>query len=133
MVLFLILIFTSFLEVSHSGMIRVFHKLVKRPTISEIDSKQYALSNLRRIINALGALEDNVLKNDHPLSIPLPSMNPVKFYRQDSHKSLPNFPVSCVVALGRHKNEIFHRSFHLLSFAIPPSKWYPVFLCTQSW
>ena len=56
MTLLLILTPTSFSEVSHSGIIRVFHGLVKHPTISEIESKQYALSDLRGIINELCAL-----------------------------------------------------------------------------
>ena len=105
MTLLLILIPTIFSEVSHSRILRVFHELVKRLKIPEIKLKQYALSNLRGIINALCALEDNGLKNDHPLSVPLPSTNPVKFYRQDSQKSLPDFPGRCVVALGQHTND----------------------------
>ena len=96
---------TSFSEVSHSGFIRVFHELVKRSTSPQIESKQYTLSNLCGIVNALCALEDNRLKNYHPIIIPLPSTNHVKFYRQDSHKSLPEFPGRCVTALVRHTNE----------------------------
>ena len=83
---------TIFSEVSHSGIVRVFHNLIKRPTITEIESKQYAFSNLRKMINALCSLYDNGLKNDHPLRVPIPSTNPVKFYIQDSYKYLPNFP-----------------------------------------
>ena len=60
-----------------------------------------APSDLCVIVNALVVLEDNGLKNNHPLSIPLPSTDPIKFYIQDSHKYLPNFPGSCVIALGR--------------------------------
>ena len=132
MTLLLCLTPANFSKVSHCEIVRVFHELVKRPTMTEIELKQYALSNLRGIINALCVLEDNGLKNDHPLSVPLPSTNPVKFYRQDSQKSLPDFPGRCVVALGQHTND-FHRDFHLLSSAIPPSEWSPGFWCTQSW
>ena len=32
-------------------------------------------------------------------SIPYPSTDPVQFYIQDSHKSLPDFPGRCVIAL----------------------------------
>ena len=81
MTLLLHLIPARFSEVSHSGILRVFHELFKRPTITEIESKQDALADLRRIINALCALEDNGLKNDHPLYIPLPSTQRVNFYR----------------------------------------------------
>ena len=38
--------------------------------------------NLHVIIYALCTLEDKGLKNNHPLSVPLPSTNPVKFYIQ---------------------------------------------------
>ena len=50
------LIPASFTRVPHSEIVCVFHELVKHPTIPEIDLKQYALANLRVIINALGAL-----------------------------------------------------------------------------
>ena len=133
MTLLLILTPTSSSKVSHSVVICVFHELVKRSTISVIKSKQSALSNLRVIINALCELEDNGFKNDHPLSIPLPSMNSIKFYRQYSHKSLPDFPGRCDVALGRHTNDFFHCDCHLLSFVVPPYKWSPGLWCTQSW
>ena len=46
---------TSFSQVAYSQIIRVFHEFVKLPTIPEIESKQYALANLRGIIYALGA------------------------------------------------------------------------------
>ena len=56
MALLLRLIPAGFSKVSHSGIVRVFHKLVKRPTIPEIESKQHVLANLCGIINALGTL-----------------------------------------------------------------------------
>ena len=133
MTLLLILSPTSFSEVSHSGNIHFFCEITKRSTIPKIESKKYALSNLRGIINALCVLEDNGLKNDHPLRVPLTITNPVKFYRQYSHKSLPDFPGRCDVALGRHTNDFFHCDCHLLSFVVPPYKWSPGLWCTQSW
>ena len=124
---------TRFPEVPHGGGMRVFHKLVKCSTIPQVQSEKNALLYFCVIVNALGMLEDNRLKNYHPLSVPLPSTDPVKFYRQDSHKSLPNFPGRCVIALGQNTKTISHRACHLLSSAIPPSKWSPGFWCTQSW
>ena len=116
MMFILRLIFVKFSGLSHSGIICVFHKLVKRPTVPEIELKQYALSNLRGIINALYALEDNGFKNCRPLYVTLPSTNPVKFYIQDSHKSLPGFPGRCVLALGRHTTEFFPQCLPLTVF-----------------
>ena len=87
------------------GVIRVFHNIVKGFTTPQVKSKQNALSYLRVIVNALGALEDNGLENDHPLSVPLPSTDPIKFYRKDFHKSLPKFPGRCVIALGQNTNK----------------------------
>ena len=92
----------SFSEVPHGGVIRVFHNLIKRSTIPQVELKKNALSDLRVIVNALGALEDNRLKKNHHLRVALPSTDPVKFYIQDSHKSLPNFPGRCVIALSQH-------------------------------
>ena len=74
-----------FSEVSHCGIICVCYELIKCPKFTEIEPKEYALSDLCGIINALCALEDNGLKNDHPLSVQLPSTNLIKFYRQYSH------------------------------------------------
>ena len=54
-------------------------------------------------------------------------MNRVKFYRQDSNKSLPGFPGRCDVVLGCHTNEFLRLAFHLLSFANHPSKYSPGF------
>ena len=81
-----------FSEVLHGAVILVLHKLVKRSTIPQVDLKQNALSDLCRIFNALGVLEDNGLKNDHPLSVLLPSTDPVKFYRQNPPNLLPTSP-----------------------------------------
>ena len=50
---------TIFSQVSHSRIKGVFHEFVKRPTILEIESKQYAYANVFKIINALVALQDN--------------------------------------------------------------------------
>ena len=44
MKLLLRLILTSFSEVSHRGIVHVFHNLVKHPTIPATQSKQYALT-----------------------------------------------------------------------------------------
>ena len=98
---------TIFSDVPHGGVIRVFQELIKRSTIPQVKSKQNALSDLRGIVNALGALDYNRLKNNHPLSVPLTSTDPVKLYRQDSHKSLPDFPERSVILLGWHTNKFF--------------------------
>ena len=81
MTLILISTPTRFSEVSNSGVICVFHELVKRPTIQAIRSKKYALLNLRGIINALCELEDTKLENDHPLGVTPTIKKPVNFYR----------------------------------------------------
>ena len=92
MTLLLRLIPVIFSEVSQSGIVCVFHELVKRPTIPAIESKQYVLSNLRGIINALCALEDNGLKNNHPLSVPLLARTQsISTYRIPPNV-LPTFP-----------------------------------------
>ena len=109
-----------------------FTSLSNAPRFHMSSLKKNALSDLRGIVNALGALEDNGLKNNHPLSILLPITDTVKLYRQDSHKFLPDFPGRCVTALGRKKTSFSHRDFHLLSSTIPPSKGSPEFWCTQS-
>ena len=105
---------TRFSEVNHSGVVRVFYKLVKCSTITQAESKQNALSNFRGIVNALCALEDNRLNNDYPLRVPLHRTDPIKFYRKDSQKSLSGFPRRCVIALGWYTNNFFHRACHLL-------------------
>ena len=117
MTLLLILTPASFSEVSHIGIIRVFQELEKRPTIPEIESKQYALLNLHIIINSFCVLGDNRLKNYQPLGFSLHSTNPVKFYIQDFHKSLPDFPGRCVVALGRAYKRGF--SFVIDTYYLP--------------
>ena len=98
---------TSFYEIPHGGVIRVFHKIFKRSTIPQVESKQNTLLDLRGIVNALGTLEDNGLLNNQPLNVPLPSTDPVKFYRKNSHKSLPEFSRRCVIALGRQTKKFF--------------------------
>ena len=51
------------------------------------------------IIIALGVLQDNRLKHDHPLIVPLPSTYHIEFYRYDSHKSPPKIIRRYVIAL----------------------------------
>ena len=133
MMLLHILSSTSFSQVPHGGVIRFFHKLVKRSTIPQVKLEKNAHSDLRGIVDALGVLEDNRLKKDHPLSVPLPSTYPVKFYRQYSYKFIPKFPANCVIAVVWNTKTNFRRACHLLSSTIPPSKWSPGFCCTQSW
>ena len=103
-------------EVSHSRVIYIFHKIVKRYIIPQIETKQYALANLRGIVNSLCALEDNGSKNNHPLRVPLPSTKPVKFYIQDSKKYLPDFPGRCVIVLVWHTNNLFPPHLKLPAF-----------------
>ena len=73
------LIPTRFSEVLHGVVIRVLHKLVKRSTIPQVELKQNTLLDLCGIINALGVLEDNGLKNNHPIIVTLPSTDLVYF------------------------------------------------------
>ena len=89
----------------------------------QFQSNQDTLSNLHGIVDALCALEDNGLKNDHSLSVPLCSTDPVKFYRQGSHKSLPKFPGRCVIALGRNTYKFFLTSLdtYCLTLFLHPS------------
>ena len=94
-------------EIPHFGVISVFHKLVKRSTIPQVKSKQNAPSNLRGIVNALGALEYNGLENNYLFGVPLPSTDSVKLYRNNSHKSLPEFTGRYVIALGWQTNKFF--------------------------
>ena len=82
---------TRFSEVPHRRVIRVFYKLVKHSKISQVKSKQNALSNLRGIFNALSALDNKGLKNDHPFGFPLPSKDPVKFYKKIPTNLFPTF------------------------------------------
>ena len=90
------LIPAKFSEVPHGEVIRVFHELVKPSMIPLVESKQNTLSNLRVIFNALCLSEDNVLKNDHPLSVPLPGTYPVKLYIYRIPVNLfPTFPGRC--------------------------------------
>ena len=90
-----------FSKLPHGRVICVLHKIVNCSTITQVESKQNPLSNLRGIVEAFGALEDNGPKNNHPFIVSLPSTEPVKFYTQDSHKYLSDFPGRCVITLGR--------------------------------
>ena len=85
-----------------------FHKLIRNKIRFRICAE--LLTSCARV------LEDHGLKNDHPLSVPLSSTDPIKFYRQDYHKSLPNFPGRCVIALGRHTNKFFPSQFPITFF-----------------
>ena len=83
--------------------------------IPQVELKQYAISNLRVIVNALCALEGNGLENDHPLSVPLlaPTMS------SSTERILKNlFPDFL-------EGASYHRVCQLLSSAITPSKWLP--------
>ena len=91
MTLLLCLIPVRFSKVSQRVIVCFFLELVKYPIIPVIESKQYALVDLLGFINALGALENNGMRDNHPLRVPFISANPVKFYIQDSNKFLPNF------------------------------------------
>ena len=54
------------------GIVRVFHEFAKSATIPAVESKLYLHANLFGVINILGVLQDDRLKNGHPLAVPLP-------------------------------------------------------------
>ena len=53
---------------------------VKLCTIPVVESKNYARMNMFGVINALGALQDGRLKNDHPLRVSLPILYTAKLH-----------------------------------------------------
>ena len=107
------LIPTRFSEVPHGGVIRVLPELDIRSTIPQFESKQSVILDLCKIVNALGAFEDNRLKKNHPLIVPLPSTEPVKFYRQDYHKYLPEFSWKVCHVCFEHKK--LYYTLHILN------------------
>ena len=64
----------SFPQESRSCIVRAFHEFVKQATIPEVESKLYARANMFGVITVLGALQDDQLKNYHPLGVPPPSL-----------------------------------------------------------
>ena len=58
----------------------VFHEFFKCPTIPAVKLKLYAHANIFGIINGLGALQDDQLKNDLPLGVPLPILYTVDLH-----------------------------------------------------
>ena len=58
----------------------VFRDFSKRPTITSVESKQYARVNIFGVINDLVVLQDDRLKNNHPLRVPLPSLYTAKLH-----------------------------------------------------
>ena len=73
MMLLLTLYPANFPQVSHILVKCVFKEFSKIPTIPEAESKKYACMHMFVIINALGVFQDNLLKNDHPIRVTLPS------------------------------------------------------------
>ena len=65
-----------------------------------VESKQYVRVNMFVIINAVGALQDNLLKNDHTLRFPLPVLYIVELHIKGSEKYSPVFSGRYFVALG---------------------------------
>ena len=54
------------------------------------------------IINALGELQDNLLKNDQPLRFTVLVSYTVELHWKGSNKSSPKFSRRCIIALGWH-------------------------------
>ena len=103
----------SFPQVSQSRVKYVFDEFIKHPTIPAVKCKQYAHANMLVIINALGALQDNWLKHNHPLRVTLPSSYTVEIHRKGSDKSSTEFSGRYVVSLGWHTYELFKPIFTL--------------------
>ena len=123
-----------FPQLSRSTVKFFFQEFVKRPTIPEVEWKQYAGMNLFGIINAFGTLQDYCLKNIyHLLRVPLLVSYTVEIHRKGSDKSSTKFSRQYVIALGWNTDNFFHLACHLTSSIIPPSRWFPGFWCTQSW
>ena len=60
-----------FIQVSRSYSVRVVQEFVKYATIPEVKSKLDLRSNMFGVMNGLGALQDEQLKNNHLLGVPL--------------------------------------------------------------
>ena len=103
-----------------------FEGFFKRPTIPAVKSKQYKRSNVFIIINALGALKYNWLKNDHSLRVLLLSSYTVKLHRKGYKKYSPNFFGRYIVMLGWHIDEFFQPS-------LPPTVLYYSAIQMDSW
>ena len=65
------------------------------------------------IINVLGALQENGLKNHHHLKVPLTSSYIIELQRKDSDKPSLDFSGWYVVAMGWNKYEYFSPSLIL--------------------
>ena len=97
----------SFSQESRSCVKCVFHDLFKCPTIPSVKSKLYARANIFGVINSLVVLQDDQLKNDHPLVVPLPSLYIFELHWEVCDKHFPKFSGMCVVALVRNTYKYF--------------------------
>ena len=82
---------TSFSQLYCSLVKGVLHEFVKRSTFPEIKLRQYARADIFGIINAFYMFQDILLKHNHPVRVLLPSVYPVKLYRNDSKNILLTF------------------------------------------
>ena len=80
MTLILALDLTNFPQEYRSHIKSVFHELVKSPTITEVKSKLYTRVNIFDVINSLGVLQDDWLKNDHPIGVPILSSYTIELH-----------------------------------------------------
>ena len=69
-----------FLQVSRGRGVHVVHEFIKRATITAVESKFYLCANMFGVINGLGALQDERLKNNHPLGVPFPILHTIKLH-----------------------------------------------------
>ena len=71
---------TRFPQESCSHVKCVFHEFAKHTTIPAVKYKLYSRATMFSINNGLGTFQDDQLKNDHPLIVPLPSSYTVNIH-----------------------------------------------------
>ena len=85
------------------------------------------------VINSLGMLQDDWLKNNHSFIVPFCISYTVKLHWGGWNKYSPILSRQCVIALGRRTYHFFHLACHIPSSVMPPFRWLAGFSWTQSW
>ena len=80
MMLLLTLSPARFPQVSRSRGVHVVHEFVKCYMIPEVELEIDLRANIFGVSDRLDTLQDDKLKNDHPLNIPLPSLYSIEIH-----------------------------------------------------
>ena len=111
----------------------ILYQLVVGASVTQAKTWGNLVTNFSRAGDQADELQNNCLKNIHPLNVPMPILNLVELHPKILNIPLPNPSRQYLITLVGKKIISSHLFSHLPSSSIPTYRFVTGFWCTKSW